>query len=193
MKEPDRLEKFINDNRDSFEDLETSSKSWEMISANLDQNVDRIKSPGVSWIFKRVAAAVIIVLAMYGAYNMVIKVAQTEIATKSDRHVDPAIKEYSEAEAYYASQVNTKVAELEHIAKEHPEVIAEVKEEFELLDKDMKTMKGDLNEGIAQKEIIEAMVQNYRLKLKILENILDQLNTNNNENSSDDDTHTIQT
>jgi len=193
MKEPDRLEKFINDNRDSFEDLETSSKSWEEISANLDQNVDQEKSPGVSWIFKRVAAAVIIVLAMYGAWNVVIKVAQTKIAVNRDKQVDPAIKEYTETEVFYATQVENKVAELERIAKEHPEVIDEVKEEFELLDNDMKTMKSDLNEGIARKEIIEAMVQNYRLKLKILENIMDQLNENINENNSDDDTHTIQT
>ena len=193
MKEPDSLEKFINDNRDSFEDLEISSKSWENISANLGQNVDQEKSPGLLWVFRRVAAAVIIVFAMYGAYNVVIKVAQKEMATKGNKHIDPAIKEYTETEFYYASQVENKVAELERIAKEHPEVITEVKEEFELLDNDMKTMKSDLNEGIASKEIIEAMVQNYRLKLKILKNILDQLNENTNENKSNDDTHTIET
>ncbi|MFB6319075.1 hypothetical protein [Saccharicrinis sp. FJH54] len=193
MKGPDKLEQFINDNRESFEDLETSSKSWENIAAHLDQNVVQDKTPGVSWIFKRAAAAVIIVLAMYGAYNVVIKVAQKEVAVQNGKDIDPAIQEYSETEAYYASQVESKVAELERIAREHPEVITEVKEEFELLDNDMKTMKSDLNEGIARKEIIEAMVQNYRLKLKILENILDQLNENTNENNSKNDIHTINT
>lgn len=191
MKEMDKLEQFINDNRDHFEDLKPSNKSWEKISQHLDQNVDQEKSPGGLWVLKRVAAAVIIVFAMYGAYNVVIRVAQKNTLAKEQKQSNPALKEYNEAEAFYTSQVQYKIAQLEQISKDHPEIIVEVKEEFDLLNDDMKKLKDDFNEGVAQQEIIEAMVQNYRIKLQILENMLQQIFQQQTDKNSNDEKHTI--
>lgn len=193
MKKRDQLENFINDNRGQFDDLKASTESWDKISQQLDHNDERDRSPGVLWIFKRAAAAVIIVFAMYGAYNLVIRVAQNNAPVAETKEVSPVIIEYNEAQAFYTSQVESKIAELERISRDHPEIIREVQEEFEVLDSDMNTMKSDLNEGVAQKEILEEMVQNYRLKLKILENILDQINANKTDKNSENETNTIET
>lgn len=191
MKEMDKLEHFINDNRDHFEDLKPSNKSWEKISQHLDQNVDQEKSPGGLWVLKKVAAAVIIVFAMYGAYNVVIRVAQKNTLAKEQKHSNPALKEYNEAEAFYTSQVQHKIDQLEQISEDHPEIIMEVKEEFDLLNDDMKKLKDDFNDGVAQQEIIEAMVQNYRIKLQILENMLQQISQQQIDKNSNDEKHTI--
>lgn len=191
MKEHDSLEKFIINNRDHFEELTPSPNSWEKISSQLNQNVDEVRSPGAWWVLRRAAAAVVIVLAMYGAYSVVIKFAQNQTVARTNQIADPVLKEYAETEAFYVSRVENKVAELERISLEHPQVILEVKSEFELLDSEMKTLRNDLGDGISRQEVIEAMVQNYRIKLKIVENILEQINRSNNENNKKDEEQTI--
>lgn len=187
MKKRDPIEKFIIENREQFDGLTASSKSWDKISARLDQGADQVRSPGLMWVFRRAAAAVIIVLAMYGAYGLVIKLAQTNQLSKGQGEQNPVMIEYQETEAFYASRIEHKVADLERIASENPQIIREIREEFELLDSDMKTLKNDLKEGVASEEILEAMVQNYRIKLQIVENMLEQISESNNQNNNDDE------
>jgi ubiquitin C-terminal hydrolase len=51
-------------------------------------------------------------------------------------------------------------------------VEADLKELQEMYD----TLKTDLNENISKKEVIEAMIENNRYRLKVVDEVLEQIN-----------------
>jgi Ni,Fe-hydrogenase III component G len=48
------------------------------------------------------------------------------------------------------------------------------------LDNIFKELKHDLKDNAANEEVLQAMIQNYRIKLEILTEILEQLNKSKN-------------
>lgn len=89
-----------------------------------------------------------------------------------------------DAEAYYTSMINSKEEQILQILGNDNKVMDQIMEEMNGLDDIYIQLKNDLKDDVANEEIIEAMVQNYRMKLFILEDILNQLqktNTNRDE------------
>ncbi len=82
--------------------------------------------------------------------------------------------ELAETEVYYASQVSEK---LEIIKANDEELHIEVASTIEELDEEYQLLKQDLNDQADNEEVIEAMIDNYRLKLDLLEKILSELQT----------------
>ena len=71
----------------------------------------------------------------------------------------------------------------------NPAMEEEIRYDIAELDRAYVELKQDLNEDLANREIVEAMIQNYRLKLKVLESILEQLHkteTKTPDNGTDD-------
>ena len=50
-------------------------------------------------------------------------------------------------------------------------MLAEINDELSVLDSVYNGLRSDLADNIANDEVVEAMIQNYRLKLKILEDL----------------------
>src|SRR5690606_10587906 len=94
----DRLEEFIKENREAFDQYEPSGKVWEQISKSKTKTKTVIFT---TW-FLRVAA----VLAVVAIFTVTITKTNIfnagEIAQQTD---DPELRELIEAEAFYASQV----------------------------------------------------------------------------------------
>ena len=89
-----------------------------------------------------------------------------------------------DAEAYYTSMINTREEQIIQLLGDNQKVKDEIMVEMNELDDIYVQLKNDLKDDVANEEIIEAMVQNYRMKLFILEDILKQLqktNTNKDE------------
>jgi hypothetical protein len=61
----------------------------------------------------------------------------------------------------------------------YPDVANDMKKDLAELDSVYRNLKKDLGDNIANEEIINAMIQNYRMKLQILEDIKQALNQNN--------------
>jgi len=96
-----------------------------------------------------------------------------------------AIPELIEAEAYYSVQVSTKLREVETLAKGSPELLEHLHQDLGELDHVYEELKRDLQENLSNEQVVNAMIQSYRLKLEILERLLEQLkedqpNTANN-------------
>jgi len=97
----------------------------------------------------------------------------------------PMVRELIEAEAYYSSLINLKKDEVFRLTASNPEIRHEIDMEMVDLDRVFAELKKDLKDNADNEEVIEAMIQNYRLKLDILEEmlqILHQANENQNEN-----------
>jgi hypothetical protein len=71
------------------------------------------------------------------------------------------------------------------LAGENSGIIEDINIEFEELDQVFDELKADLRDDAANEEVVEAMIQNYRIKLEILEEILIQLKSADEKNHND--------
>jgi hypothetical protein len=84
--------------------------------------------------------------------------------------------EFLEVDAYYTSQISLRKDELFSNAAADPGIRRQVNAEFKQIDSNIKELKRDMNDNINNREVVEALMQNYRVKLQLLENILQELN-----------------
>lgn len=188
---PDKLEKYILDHREQFDDLEPDPAIWDKIDTR-KAPVVKINWKGIAW---KVAAAVIIFIGSYFFHDYMTSRYQGEanFLGKKVRDTSPIVKELFEAEAYYTSQINIKKEEVFRLTASNPEVRQEVDNEMVDLDRVFKELKDDLKDDADNQEVIEAMIQNYRLKLDILEEMLNQLQQyNKSQNKEDDENKAIE-
>lgn len=168
---PDPLEKFILSHREGFDDLEPDSAVWEKIRKR-KAPVIRINWKDVAW--KAAAVAIIFTASYYFHDYMSSRKAESRQAAVMDTE-DPMVKELIDAEVYYTSQINTKKDELYRLASDQPLIHKEVEEDFKELDRIYAELRRDLKDNADNQEVIEAMIQNYRIKLEILEELLYQI------------------
>jgi len=85
------------------------------------------------------------------------------------------IPELREAEIYYTNMVDNRLEELTPLIQQDPELQNELNNDLSELDSLYTELQKDLVDNIANDEVVEAMIQNYRLKLEILEDLLEKL------------------
>jgi membrane-associated HD superfamily phosphohydrolase len=163
-----RLEDFINANREEFDNLEPSGKVWNDIEKNT--RTPRRIAPIVY--FLRVAAVVLVVI----GFSVVLLKTGTFKNSRMAEQNDPEMVELIEAEAYYASQVNEKMEEIRKCYDIHPELKEEIEGDLSELQEMYNSLKSDLNENVAKRTVIEAMIENNRYRLKVVDEVLEQIN-----------------
>ena len=181
---PDKLEQFVVDHRDQFNDLEPDPGLWSRIQPE-EPKVRRINWSGVAW---KAAAVVIIFVSSYFFHDYMDSRESGSLMNETQIGQDmEGLEEFQvlkDAEAYYTSMINSKEEQILQILGNDNKVMGQIMEEMNELDEIYIQLKNDLKDDVANEEIIEAMVQNYRMKLFILEDILNQLqktNTNRDE------------
>lgn len=168
----DKLEKFVIDNRDEFDDLEPNPAIWDKIQKKQPKKIE------LNWtkVLVRVAAVVVIFVSSYIFFdytnNNNLMVAETESAEDEGMY-----QELMEAEFYYNSQIEQRKEEFYHLAGNNSSLRDEINIELSELDNIFRELKEDLNDNADNEEVVVAMIQNYRLKLEILEEILQQLDS----------------
>jgi hypothetical protein len=180
---PDKLEKYILDHREDFDDMEADPSVWERISKP-EAPVIRINWKDVAW---KAAAVAVIFTASYFFHDFMAsrKNPDARQLSEMNEEASPMVRELIEAEAYYSSLINMKKEEVFRLTTSNPDVRHEIDMELVDLDRVYSELKDDLKDNAANEEVIEAMIQNYRLKLEILEEmlmVLKQTNESQNEN-----------
>lgn len=169
MKTNNVLDDFIKANRDEFNFHDPSPEVWERIAAkNKKTKVVLMQSYIVR------VAAVIAIAAISSAVLW-----QTNILGTGDfamNTTDPEILELIESEAFYAHQVDSKLQEIRKCYYTFPELKEEVETDLKELEAMYKVLKTDLRENISNKTVIEAMIENNRYRLKLVDDVLEQIN-----------------
>jgi hypothetical protein len=165
----DRLEEFIKANREAFDQFEPSDKVWKQISKSKPKS--RVV-PIVRYSLK--VAAVLAVAAIFSILLIKTNIFNNNELVKQTN--DPELKELIEAEAFYASQVNEKMDEIRKCYTTFPEIKEEVEMDLTELQEMYNVLKTDLKENVSNKEVIEAMIENNRYRLKMVDQVLDQIN-----------------
>jgi hypothetical protein len=212
----DKLEKYVSENRQLFDDQEPGDDMWNKISAEIDKPKTRnINWQGIIW---KAAVVILIFTASYFFHDFVqnkgtkiakLTVKNTETifikrkvnTVKEQEIIKPSIiqnfalntsasdsqtvknnnaetGEIAEVQAYYTHQINDRENEIYKYAAFDPNIKTQLKVEFNQLDSIYSSLRRDLKDNIDNREVVEAMIQNYRIRLEILENMLQQLKGN---------------
>jgi len=169
----DRFEKFMKENREGFDFREPDPLLWKKIESGI--------RPGhfINWrtIISRAAVVLIIFAASYGVHELIDHKGRIVAGKRSQEK--PAreiiIPELQEAELYYSGLINEKLEEVKPILASCPGVEEELYSDMSELDSLYSDLKADLNDNIANQEVIEAIIENYRLRIAILEGLLAEL------------------
>lgn len=164
-----QLEEFMRDHRDSFDNELPSGDLWEKIEDQLNQKDHRAQFRH-KWI---PAVAAVLVLALvtgllinrYGEH----RVSYTQT-------IDPGMQDLLETEAYYSSMVSGKMGEIEKCYTIYPELKSDIEGDLQQLELMYRELKQDLNQNLYNREVIEAMIQNNRTRLEMVDRVLNQIN-----------------
>lgn len=181
----DHLEKYITDHRDEFDELEPSPMMWDKIETREPKKVH------LNWktIGLRVAAVVVIFIASYYFHDYVeSRNTNQNQMMASEEQQNPMYQELMEAEFYYTAQIEETKQAVFHLTNNNHNLRKEINLELVDLDKVFQELKNDLSDNADNDEVIVAMIQNYRLKLEILNDILNQLKSTDEKENKDEAT-----
>lgn len=191
MKKEDVLEKFVREHAEAFDTFEVPGEAWAVVEMKIFKTAP-YKKRQIVFYAKRIAAAVLIFASawMLNDYRDS-KRQNARVGETISREMPAELKELADAEAFYTSQVKIREDELLAYAQDYPEIIEDLKEEFNAMDLHRNELKNDLAESSADEKVIEAIIRIYRIKLEILDQILTELKKSDSEGSGNDFQETI--
>jgi len=188
----DKLEQYILNNKEEFDTLEPSLGLWEGID-----KIEFKKEPGkfairnLRWV-TRIAAAVLIFIGSYYFHDYR---SQQKQISHTVSVTDDDVQLYNtlvEAEYYYTARIGVETEKFYKLAGGNSLLRDEIQSELKELDNEFNELKEDLKDNADNEEIIAAMIQNYRLKLSILQEMMLQLQQVKKEKYTNDEIDLIQ-
>lgn len=176
----DKLKNFIRENRDDFEVYQTDTDSlWDAISSGIDESENleksyseppkarRVKRKKIRKVWQ-IAAAVVCFL---GAGLFLMNVSEDEAVAEAKK-LQKISPELYEAEQYYSGLIQQK---MEIIQARHSDINPVLFQDIQAMDSAYLELRQDLQDNADNAQVIEAMIQHYRIKLQILESMLQEL------------------
>jgi len=171
----DNLEKFVLNNRDSFDREIPSLEVW----AEIDKGLHRQQPKRLPlWRGLRVAAAVLLLLVTGAAAGHYLSATAAKDAALAIEEIAP---DYVEMAQYYEQQIDNKVQQLASYQQGE-----NVLEDFKQLDKQMEELKEELLRAPRGREeqIVENLIRSYQTKVQILERVLERIEATSQENTN---------
>jgi hypothetical protein len=173
----DKLEQYIAENRDQFDREVPDPEVWKKVERSLRPKF------AVNWRFVlwRAAGVASIVALSFLAGRYFNKQAEEGMLSgrAPDLEEEIVIPELQEAEAYYTGLVHEKMEEIRPMMLGCPSLEEDIQSEFAELDNICRELKRDLRDNIANEEVIQAIIDNYRMKIEILEMMIGELQAEN--------------
>jgi len=168
----DKFEEHIKKVRQDLDMYNPPSELWNRIEKELK------KGKSINWKWLSVAAMVIVIL---GFATLLLKPSlkqNNNIEISNARRANPVTRQLDETEIYYNSLVSALYREAAPLLTINPEINKELTEDLSRLDSISSDIRKDLKDNIANQEVVEALIQNYRIKIRLLEDILNLLKEN---------------
>jgi hypothetical protein len=192
-----RLEKFIQDNREAFDSDEPTPQLWKDLQAKVaeDKKDDRVFH--LSFLRWTAAAAVVIMLVGMVYYmnqdprsNGIAGNERSTTTASPDQVLNELNPTYAKEVYHFTQLIELKQSELKQIEKEHPELYLQFVKDINRLDSSYQALKTELPKNANRELLLEAMIQNLKLQSELLNQQLsiikqlNQKNTKENENVS---------
>lgn len=167
-----RLENFVRDHRQEFDVFEPGESLWK----GIERQIELRKRTRLTYILTRVAAVAAIFILSFTI--------QKYFFTNNE----VVIPELQEAEVYYSGLIHMKMEQLQSGLSANPELEKELKTDMMELDSIYSSLKEDLKDNIANQDVLEAMIENYRLRIDILEEMVIYLDVEQDDSKSNNKT-----
>ncbi|UII81176.1 hypothetical protein [Flagellimonas sp. CMM7] len=172
----DNFEKHIKENREAFNVHKVDkNKLWEGIASQLEED-DKIKVIPL-WKSRKLRVAASIILLMGLSLTTFLMVSNPV----SQMDGGYANEELLDIDMYYKNLVFQQV----QLVKNHPTLAAEDKEEFlsfmDELDDEYEQLRLEMQNNLDNELVLEAIVNNYKKRIELIENLLKQINASKNE------------
>jgi len=170
------MDEFIRNNREAFDIHEAPDNLWAKIELRLQANKRRN-----SWkLWLQRAAIFLAIFSLSFALSEYIHrkgPAKNIVARVNEQAAVP--EELKETQAYYETRIHTRLKEMKPMFASYPGMEEEIHKDFSRLDSICADLKKDLKDNISNQQVLEAMIENYRSKLNILESLLEDLKHKN--------------
>ncbi|MGA1978205.1 MAG: hypothetical protein ABSG89_10175 [Bacteroidales bacterium] len=175
------LEDHIKKNREDLDRLDPSPELWKGIRRSLHGS-----KPGLIKLLS--AAAVIIIVLFAAVFRYKGELMRNSASARGNNYViimngNPQLKE---SEFYYNSLVNDLYHQVSPLLAKYPDAGRELKSDMSQIDSICLDLRKDLKDNVDNREVIEAMINNYRIKIQILEDMLATLKQNESSNKKKD-------
>ena len=171
----DKLEEHIRRNRDDLDRYDPPSGTWRKIRKELIKE----KSLRRQWI--SVAAMIVVVLGTaLVLFRPEFRWSGSDRRNNNDEGLTHFTPQLKETEVYYNNLINSLYREATPLLTNNPELKKELNTDLSRLDSICSDIKKDLKDNISNQDVVEAMIQNYRIKIRILEDMLTTLKGNEN-------------
>lgn len=165
----DKLERFVRDNREAFDDHEPSNDLWAKIAKNTTTTKPKSKvlvlkewfGNSQKFVLGMAAGFAIFLLISYLAYNYV-------KPTSQDSEIMAMSPTYGKELTQFATLIETKREELKVLALENPELYHQFDTELTVLDQNYQHLRKELPKNPNQEELLKAMVQNLTFQIEML-------------------------
>lgn len=168
----DRLERFVRDNRDDFDNYEPSKDLWKKIEVEVAKqqptgkhlNGKVVRFGSTRWGIAIAAGIAILLTVGYGA------VMYSQIPENFAGLDMPPVyeKTYGKELVQFASLVEQKREELKALEKEDPQLYHQFDVELQALDKNYQSLKNELPQNPNPEDLLKAMVQNLTMQIDLL-------------------------
>jgi CHASE3 domain sensor protein len=166
----DNFEEFIRAHREDLDRYEASPATWEKISRRTGHRGRKI--------LLRYTAAATILLAVGIAlfFNMNHRSIDTSSGVSLQNQ-----QELRETEYFYNSMFNSMYTAAKPLLTSQPIVEKELNDGVAQIDSICADLRKDLKDNVSNTEVIEALIRNYRIKIQLLEDMLDVVRQNEND------------
>jgi hypothetical protein len=171
----DKLEEHIRKNREDLDRYSPPIGLWRRIRKDLWREKFRMRQ----WI--SIAALIVVIL---GSAIILFRPVYRWSDPGSHKNnedrltaIDPQLKE---TEVYYNNLVSSLYKEATPLLTNKPDIKNELNSDLSHLDSICADLKKDLKDNVANQDVVEALIQNYRIKIQILEEMLTVLKADEN-------------
>jgi hypothetical protein len=168
----EKLEDFIRKNREGLDDQNPSPEIWKGIRRDLLS-----RRPVI---LKRLAAAAVIIVVVTAAIYHYTNENKDGFMNQREASLMKNNPQLKETESYYNNLVNSLYNEAVPLLAGYPDIRNEFLSDMSQIDSICTNIKKDLKDNVSNQEVIEALIKNYRIKIQILEEMLDLLKQNEN-------------
>ena len=196
----DKVERFVRDNREAFDDREPPNNLWQKIDAGLGEEPDQTASDkpspfqqihktssqsitnGWAWINLdwRVAASIAVLL-LAGTFLYM----NYQYGVAHQPEVVAASPSYAKEVVQYTRLIDDKRAELEQMTEDNPALYREFATDLDRLENSYQSLKADLPKNPNQDVLIRAMIQNLHYQINLLNEqlrVIQRINNQTHEN-----------
>jgi len=169
----DRLEEFIRKNREELDELTPPKTIWRYIRKDLRQ--------GRSYYIRWLSAAAMIAVVLMTSVLYYTGERKKNAAAFAENHYLTNNRQLNETESYYNTEFNLLYHRALPVFSKYPEIEKELVSDVAHIDSICAEIRKDLKDNVSNQEVIEALINNYRLKIRILEDMLDLVKQEQND------------